>query len=211
MSTQHEGVSADVVLPSLFATDDLGERYAPYSLKGQSISPFMGPPTQRSSFFGSLRSSNESPTWQRIGDDLIAELQRRSAERVAASEVFREIEEKLEKLRAQDDVIHLAELIREREEAERKDSDTSDETGEAASGEEGGETKPSAAPDASPDASKNGKEGATPSADEEPDEDEPTPQQEEALRILADLVELQETASSSWHAPQSASRSAPHS
>ena len=39
------------------------------------------------------------------------------------------------------------------------------------------------------------------------EEEEPTPQMVEALRILADLVELQETAKSSWRAPQSASRS----
>ncbi len=41
-STQHDGVAADVVLPSLFATDDLGERYTPYSLKTQVIPPFLG-------------------------------------------------------------------------------------------------------------------------------------------------------------------------
>ena len=40
-STQHEGVAADVVLPSVFATDDLGERYTPYSLNSQRISPFI--------------------------------------------------------------------------------------------------------------------------------------------------------------------------
>jgi hypothetical protein len=39
------------------------------------------------------------------------------------------------------------------------------------------------------------------------EEPEPTPQREEAIRILADLVELQESSASSWHVPQSASRS----
>ena len=53
--------------------------------------------------------------------------------------------------------------------------------------------------------SKKLEESATSSVDEE--EEEPTPQMVEALRILADLVELQETARSSWRAPQSASRS----
>jgi carboxyl-terminal processing protease len=213
VSTQHEGVSADVVLPSLFATDDLGERFAPYSLKGQSISPFMGEPAPRPSFFSSLTSSSSAPTWQKVGDELIGELQRRSAERVAASEEFKDIEEKLEKLREQDDVIHLAELIREREEAEREDGDDSPEAETSSSGESSGQTDApdEATPDAAPAASNDAEEGATPKADELAEKDEPTPQQEEALRILADLVELQETASSSWHAPQSASRSAPPS
>jgi hypothetical protein len=42
-------------------------------------------------------------------------------------------------------------------------------------------------------------------------ERKPTPQREEAILILADLVELQESVGSSWHVPQSASRSEPPS
>jgi carboxyl-terminal processing protease len=210
VSTQHEGVSADVVLPSLFATDDLGERFAPYSLKGQSISAFLGAPTPRPSFFSSLRSTPANPTWQKVTDDLIAELQRRSAERVATSTDFQEIAEKLEKLRAEDDVIHLAELIREREEAERETPEADTGT-EGAAPEDPASSKAESEP-AAADASNEAAEDATPSGeDEKAEADEPTPQQEEALRVLADLVELQETAASSWHAPQSASRSEPRS
>ena len=63
------------------------------------------------------------------------------------------------------------------------------------------------APESSSDQeSKKLDEDATSSAEDE-EEEEPTPQMVEALRILGDLVELQETTKSSWRAPQSASRS----
>lgn len=206
MSTQHDGVAADIVLPSLFATDELGERYTPYSLGSQKISPFLGPPPRRSAFsFGApAPASTEPPPWRAVSADTLEELRRRSAERVAASEAFREIEEKLEKLRNEDDVIHLAELIREREEAEREQDDDPEAPG-------GSEATGDDAPADDDDASKKSGEDATSTAADEDEDEEPTPQELEALRILADLVELQETSRSSWHAPRSASRSEPHS
>ncbi|MFK7898070.1 MAG: carboxy terminal-processing peptidase [Myxococcota bacterium] len=188
-STQHEGVSADVVLPSLFATDDLGERYQQYSLKSQMIKPFLGST--------GLFSSEPKRDWKPLGTDVMNELRRRSAVRVEQDEDFTKINEQLAKLAEQDDVIHLDELIKERKEADEKD--------EADSTEEAGEGSDAAADEKAGDA-----EGSKDysSAAEEEKEDEPTPQREEALRILADLVELQGTARSAWPAPQSASRSA---
>lgn len=199
-STQHSGVAADIVLPSLFATDDLGERYTPYSLGGQSIEPFLET-TSRVSRFTSRPAA--SPT--RVGaidDALVEELRVRSAARVAANEDFREISEQLAKLEAEDDVIHLAELIRERKEAETKRDDGSAVESEA-SGAEGdaGRAGDDAAPEAEADApAKTGAEdGADPVAAAEEDE-APSPQRIEALHILADLVDLQQTPRTSWTA-----------
>ena len=213
-STQHSGVSADIILPSLFATDEFGERYTPYSLGSQTITPFLGVHSgfTRMPRFGRNESTNPvEPTWTPVNDQLLSELRRRSAERVAEDEEFKEIEELLAKQAEEDDVIHLASWRAEQDEAEESAGEAS-ETPETSEGDDS--SADTAAENAEAEAteatdggeSKEADEAATPSAEEEKEE-EPTPQMVEALRILADLVELQETAKSSWRAPRSASRS----
>jgi carboxyl-terminal processing protease len=208
-STQHSGVAADVVLPSLFATDDLGEQYTPYSLKSQEIPPFLEPTFQR--------VSNESPTWRPITPELLGELTRRSEARVAESEEFAEIQEQLAKLAEEEDVLRLADLIEERREAEKADGGESD--GAVEPGADDKEAEANAEADAAeessaapPDEGETDEQASTEADESEDDEEsEPSIQEEEALRVLADLIELQETAQASWLAPQSASRSEPSS
>ena len=199
-STQHDGVAADVVLPSLFATDDLGERYTPYSLKPQVIPSFLGTLGRVSS----LRTD-----WRPIDTNLVAELQRRSAARVLSNEEFKKINEKLAKRAQEDDVIHLSEFIKEREEEEAE----AEKTEKKASVEPGKNGDAAKANTAAGDAKTNGAAGADPKtgkpaagtkATAEAEKCEPTPQREEALRILADLVQLEETDPATWHAQQSA-------
>lgn len=192
-STQHDGVAADVVLPSLFATDDLGERYTPYSLKTQVIPPFLG-------VLGRV-SNVPNRDWKPIDPNVLAELQRRSSARVAGDAAFREIEEKLAKRAQEDDVIHLAEFIKEREEEE---AEAAEKNGKTASkpDEKAGAAKPAPAGASAP---------AKKTAAAEEEKPEPTPQRQEALRILADLVDLQQTDPATWHAQQSAPSSASHS
>ena len=226
-STQHAGVAADIVLPSLFATDDLGERYTPYSLGSQKITPFLGKtqPASRFTFRSPAASSSEPTPWAPLSEGLMSELRGRSATRVAENEDFKKISERLAKLAEEDDVVHLAELLKEREEAEAESDDEADAGPDSKDGSKGADSdqktdQSSGGSDAGSDApkdqeSKKLEESATPSdksdaASPEGDaekEDEPTPQELEALRILADLVELQETGRTSWPAPQSASRS----
>ena len=197
-STQHEGVAADIVLPSLYATDDLGERFTPYSLGSQTIAPFLAPQM--------TRASNSQKSWSPLDSQLIAELSRRSLERISKNEDFVEIDEQLSKLSEQDDVVHLAEWIKEREEDEAASSDEESPSTEDAAGAKEDEAKP--------ESGGEGEEPKTASQDSDADdeqtteeeESEPSPQREEAVRILADLIELQEMAQSSWHVPQSASR-----
>ncbi len=205
-STQHEGVAADVVLPSIFATEDLGERYTPYSLTSQMIPPFLEKPTNL------ISGGNSKQGWQPVSENMVVELRRRSASRVEESEEFAEIKDLLAKQAERNDVVYLAELIREREAAE---DDKSSETDDPESGDD---TKSAESPtdgnsadtnDEGSDSESSTSEDATKSYTE--DEPEPTPQREEAIRILADLVELQESIESSWHVPQSASRSEPPS
>ncbi|HIF92866.1 MAG TPA: hypothetical protein EYQ60_07005 [Myxococcales bacterium] len=218
-STQHDGVAADVVLPSVFATEDLGERYTDYSLTSQMIPPFLEKPV--------APMSRMKPDWSELSSDVILELNRRSTLRVEVNEDFVKITEQLTKQAARGDVIHLAELIRERKEAEDEtdDSESADSNTSTESSDESSEnledapgldtenSKESAA--AESEAGKSGEKEAsgadatpyTEGEEEDEVEDEPTPQRVEAMHILADLVELQETTRSSWQEPQSASRS----
>jgi carboxyl-terminal processing protease len=219
-STQHEGVAADIVLPSVFATDDLGESHTPYSLKSQKIAPFLERPV--------TLSSSQPSDWQPLSPDLVGELQRRSESRVATNEEFAKINEKLAKAAARSDVVRLDELIREREEAEAENGGNRDATStqgaepSAEKGKAAGETTGKAQDEpkgaasggtSGADAAKGAGKPSEAGGDEESVEPynaaeaPPTPQREEALRILADLVELQELDRSTWHAPQSASRS----
>lgn len=207
-STQHDGVAADVVLPSLFATDDLGERYTPYSLKPQVIPPFLGS-------VGRV-SNGPRERWKAIDAETLAELQRRSTARVAVDAEFSEIKEKLAKRAAEGDVIHLAEFMKEREEEEAGDgkpeSGAKQSEVTSANGSSGGPTRsaPKASNgSASPSATQKGDGATGPDAKAgEPEKPEPTPQRVEALRVLADLVELQHTDPATWHARQSAPPSA---
>jgi carboxyl-terminal processing protease len=148
-STQNDGVASDVVVPSPFNIDEYGERYQPYALPGQAIPPFVeekAVPKQ---------GQQVSTPWKPVTDDIVAELNRRSAERVASDEKFTELEEKLAKARAQNGVMRLGDMMAEQAEEQK---DKGDDSVEAQAGD---------------------------------DDLELTPQQQEALRILVDLVELQ--------------------
>jgi len=223
-STQHAGVAADIILPSLFATDDLGERYTPYSLGSQKITPFLGKTEPVSRFpFGTSSSSDPDP-WAPLSEDLMSALRDRSAARVSQNEEFTKINERLAKIAEQDDVVHLAELLKERKEAEDESEDESgsditlkkspmepNPDGEMDEASDKADPSPQQARDQE---SNKMEESATPSGKSDPSseedaekKDEPTPQRLEALRILSDLVELQETGRTSWPVPQSASRS----
>ncbi len=149
-STQNDGVESDVVVPSPFNIDEYGERYQPYALPGQTIPAFVDEnavPKQ---------SGKVSTPWKPITQEIVAELTRRSAERVAVDEEFTELEEKLAKARAQNGVMRLGDMMAEQAEEQKEKG-------------ENGESE----------------------ADDDDEEAELTPQQQEALRILVDLVELQ--------------------
>ena len=150
-STQLAGVSADVVLPSLLATDRIGERVHENALEPETVRQFR-----------TAVSPGRKGSWKPVTDEMVAELARRSAERVNKDEAFQEIIAAINEREADDGVIRLAEM-------------NDDGNDEATTGSLGGDTASTAAPT----------EG---DADEE--DDEPTPHAEEALRVLADLIQL---------------------
>jgi carboxyl-terminal processing protease len=148
LSTQHSGVDAHVVLPSLLADDDYGEKTQRYSLPPQSTTPFLS---------RDANSADGVSHWEPVEGPLIARLAERSAGRVAADTAFVELRERMAEAQSEGGVVALSEILKRRGEAGVLDeTEAADEI--AASGEE--------AP--------------------------PTPQLEEALRVLTDLVTLSE-------------------
>jgi carboxyl-terminal processing protease len=168
-STQNDGVSSDVVIPSLLATEDLGERHQPFALSGEQISPL----------FGSYANAiGPSDLGSQVPPTTLAELVRSSSARVSKSEAFEKVREQLEEARMRDGVIKLADILKEREEAEAEvaanDTEVPDgiEVSDAGSAEAGGI-----------DAVPNEAEG-----------EELDAQVKEALEVLADLVSLTQSA-----------------
>ena len=105
-STQNDGVSADVVIPSLLATDDLGEKNQPFALAGESRLPL----------YGSLANAIGATDFDsQVSGAELAELVRSSSERVAKSPEFEEVRDKLAEARANQGIVRLADIIKERE------------------------------------------------------------------------------------------------
>ena len=163
-STQNDGVASDVLVPSLFGREDFGERAQDYALPGQTKPPFLS---------GSSNAA-DGGGWKPITAQLAASLADRSEVRVSGSEEFAEVREKLAKARESDGVIALADILKDREETESA----------AGAGSPDADTAAVSVPDAG--AGSDGKVDAEEVADagEEPN----SPQLEEALDVLADLV-----------------------
>jgi carboxyl-terminal processing protease len=155
-STQHSGVDADVVLPSLLSSDDYGEKTQRYSLPPQQTSPFLG---------DSANSNDLTSHWEPVGSEVMMILAQRSAGRIAENDEFAEIRERLAEQAKSGGVVELAEILKRREE----DGDDAD-------------------------------------AEDTRDADEPTPQLQEALRVLTDLVALAAKPSQPTSAQREAAR-----
>jgi carboxyl-terminal processing protease len=158
-STQQSGVSADIVLPSLTQVPDFGEQYQPYSLPPRAIDRFAAEGEAGRSVVGGYAA---------VSDETIAQLRGRSQARVGESERFAEVEKEIAKQRENEGLVKVADLV---EKPEKSDAPS---TGDAAplTGDAAMIAPPP--PGAAAEAKKK---------------DEPTPQLEEALEILADLVE----------------------
>jgi carboxyl-terminal processing protease len=170
-STQHSGVSADVVMPSFLsgAGEEFGEKAQPYSLPPESIAPFLD---------DSANAESGPDRWRRITPGTVAVLSERSKRRVDADKEFVELREKIAEAKANNGVVRLSEILKQQEQAKA-------EGGSKAAGEGGGAAR---------SATGVVGEGASvipPGVEaEDPDDETPSPQVEEALWILADLVTL---------------------
>jgi carboxyl-terminal processing protease len=188
-STQHEGVRADIPLPSLLTPDMIGEDQEEFALPQEHVAPFIS------------RSANAAlgrARWEPVTDKVIAELGRRSAVRVAKEPAYDEIREELAERAADDGMLKLATLIQRREKEERE-STAKKPDAKPGTPERAGQTAAAKPTAATGSASAGGRTAAIAPSNPtleitgEVDEDEelPRPDREEALRVLADLVTLQ--------------------
>ena len=185
-STQHEGVRADIVFPSIFSANELGEKHQDYSLPSQTIDSFLDPAS-----LPALASSEESPLWKPVTPELVAELAARSRKRIEESEDFAEIERQIAETTERNGVLHLSDIYKpeEGEDAKQEGEDAAPESGQASTG--GLPDEGSVASTAGEE--KSGDLASIPPSERDaadPDEDESSPQQREALEILADWVRL---------------------
>ena len=198
VSTQNDGVEADIVIPSPFSVDEVGERNQPFAIESQRIAPFLDAgsvvtlePNEDTTANENMSVVPMSTPWPSFDDQLLSQLSERSAKRVSSSEEFQQILEELEKNKARGGVIQVSELLEADEEPAELETSALEpdaivpEQGEdgaaAASANDGSEPATAAA-------SKAGEAGEA--AENEEEDEKPSPQQREAIEILADFVSL---------------------
>lgn len=113
-STQHVGVASDIVVPSAFSIDELGEKSMDYSLPPQKIATFLGE---------DANSTDPTQKWKPVESKLIDDLKKKSEERVAKDPKFVEIRKNLEEAQKNKGVIRLAEIRKKAVEEKKKESD----------------------------------------------------------------------------------------
>jgi len=169
-STQMQGVTPHIRIPSPYDREEFGEAEQRYALPPLRMTPFAPAPGK----------DPKLGDWKRVSPEVVAELALRSRERVAGSEDFDEVVAKLAEASEKDDVIRLVEILEEREageETEARAAGTAPHSGEATAAGDAAIPTPV------------GPSGGSPG--EEDDEEALTLQVQEALDILADLVLLQ--------------------
>ena len=110
-STQHKGVISDIILPSIYSREDIGEQYLDYSLPPKTIKPFISK---------AAYANKGSQAWKRITKSILKKLAGLSKTRVNKSEDFKEILAEIEKNKKDDKVIHIEEILNEDEEIKEK-------------------------------------------------------------------------------------------
>ena len=108
-TTQHQGVAADVVIPTIWSIDELGEKSTDYSLPPQKIPPFLSP------------DANASSKWKSVPASVITTLQAKSKERVANTSKFKEIEQELSDAKKNKGLVKLTDFRKKAKEEKDKE------------------------------------------------------------------------------------------
>jgi carboxyl-terminal processing protease len=188
-STQHEGVEADIVFPSLYSANELGEKHQEYSLPGQSIDSFIEtsstPPGD----------SSDPSFWQPVTPQLVAQLADLSRERVEKSEEFANIRQQIQETNDRNGVLHLSDIYKPPGSEDDDSADVQSDEAQSRRDEQASGGLPQDGAVASTTGDGDSSELAhaptrASESSEEVDREEPSPQQREALQILADWVRL---------------------
>lgn len=106
-STQHRGVLADIPLPGIFSTEEIGEKSLDYSLPAKKIKSFLSPEAYVTTGPGA---------WQKVMPADIERLKERSLARVAKDPEFDKIRDEIKKAEKKSKVIKLSEALTETKE-----------------------------------------------------------------------------------------------
>jgi carboxyl-terminal processing protease len=162
LSTQRSGVASDIVIPSLFNTDRFGEAAEQNALANEQVRPFVD---------GLAGAPESGSRWSTVDAPTVEKLSERSRSRVDESSAFQAIRRELAEDARRGGVVRVAEILKDAPTAVAQTSGAPGAALEARLASAG--TSPAEAP-------------GTGDGDEKP-----TPQLEEAVRILGDLVALQ--------------------
>lgn len=110
-STQHRGVESDIIIPSPYSVDDIGEKSMDYSLPPKKIDSFLSKTAYIEKGEGA---------WTMIKSGWVKSLKSRSQERVSKNDEFKKIVDELEKTKKLGKVIKVAEVIKDKGEKEKK-------------------------------------------------------------------------------------------
>lgn len=110
-STQHRGVESDVLIPSPYNVDDIGEKSMDYSLPPKKIDSFIS----KDAFVDKGEGS-----WTPIKADWINKIKTRSSQRVSKNEEFKKIVDELEKTKKLGKTIKVSEVLKDKGEKEKK-------------------------------------------------------------------------------------------
>lgn len=115
-STQHVGVDSDIELPSVWTTDEVGEKTLDYSLPPRKIKPFLS----AEAFVASGPS-----VWKTIDNKSIKKLKEESAKRVAESDDFKKIKETIAKNKNRKEVL-ISDILDDKNKDDDPDADSDD-------------------------------------------------------------------------------------
>ena len=116
-STQHKGVESDIVFPSPYSTDEIGEKNLDYSLKPKKIKSFLSKEAY---------VTEGEDAWKPVTKDLISKLKTMSEKRVSKNKDFQKIVEDLAKVKKKSKKLKISEILKE-DEKDKKDGKKEDE------------------------------------------------------------------------------------
>jgi carboxyl-terminal processing protease len=117
-STQHDGVSSDIVLPTYLDSEDLGEQYMDYALPASKTKPFLTAE--------GAQGKQASERWSPITEDLIQYLRERSSKRVAQNAEFKDILKDLEDFKKNEGWVKVSDILKRSDKDKEKRKERKD-------------------------------------------------------------------------------------
>jgi carboxyl-terminal processing protease len=111
-STQHKGVDADIVFPSAYSTDEIGEKTLDYSLPPKKLAAFKS---------NSAYVSSGPEKWDKINSSDVLKLKTASEVRVKDNADFKKLVENINKSKEKGRIIKVAEILDKTKKDDKKD------------------------------------------------------------------------------------------